>query len=246
MILYPAIDLIDGACVRLAEGRFDAVTHYDKDPLKRLEAFVADGAEWVHIVDLDGARQGQPVQHERIGALARATSARIQTGGGIRTRAHVETLLKAGVSAVVVGSAAVKSPDMMREWLTEFGADSLTLALDVRPVGGDFEVAVHGWAEGSGLSLWAVLDHYPEGVAKRVLVTDVSRDGLLQGPNFDLMTALRTRRPDLEIQASGGVSGPDDLIRLQALGCDGAIVGKAIYENRIALKPALEALTHAG
>lgn len=245
MILYPAIDLINGECVRLAQGRFDAVTRYDSDPFKRLnlfnEEFAPDYAnKWVHIVDLDGAKAGSPQQHELIGRLAQASRARIQSGGGVRTREHVQTLLDQGVSAVVVGSAAVKNPEEVRGWLRDFGKDRVTLALDVLPTeDGDFDAALHGWTEGSGISLWTVLENYPVNVAQRILVTDVSRDGMLMGPNMDLMKALRKKRPDLEIQASGGVRSVEDLYDLKALGVHGAIVGKAIYEGLIDLKAAL-------
>ncbi len=239
MILYPAIDLINGECVRLAQGRFDAVTKYDSDPFKRLNLFNEEHAAWVHIVDLDGAKAGSPQQHELIGRLAAASKAKIQTGGGVRSREHVQTLLDQGVGAVVVGSAAVKNPEDVRGWIRDFGKDRITLALDVLPVDGDFDVAVHGWVEGSGLSLWDALDYYPAGVAQRILVTDVSRDGMLMGPNMDLMRALRQKRPDLEIQASGGVKSIDDLYDLKALGVHGVIVGKAIYEGLIDLKAAL-------
>lgn len=240
MILYPAIDLINGECVRLSQGRFDAVTRYDTDPFKRLALFNAEDAQWVHIVDLDGAKAGSPQQHELIGRLAGASKARIQTGGGVRTRDHVQTLLDAGVTSVVVGSAAVKSPDEVRGWLRDFGKDRITLALDVLPKeNGDFDAALHGWVEGSGISLWDVLDYYPPTVGQRILVTDVSRDGMLMGPNMALMRALRQKRPDLEIQASGGVRSIEDLYDLKALGVHGAIVGKAIYEGLIDLKAAL-------
>ncbi|MEI9902628.1 MAG: 1-(5-phosphoribosyl)-5-[(5-phosphoribosylamino)methylideneamino]imidazole-4-carboxamide isomerase [Asticcacaulis sp.] len=240
MILYPAIDLINGECVRLAQGRFDAVTRYDSDPFKRLSLFNDEHAQWIHIVDLDGAKFGAPRQHELIGRLAAASKAKIQTGGGIRTREHVQTLLDAGVAAVVVGSAAVKAPDEVRGWLSHFGKDRITLALDVLPTAdGGFDAALHGWVEGSGTSLWDVLDYYPVNTAHRILVTDVSRDGMLQGPNMALMRLLRQKRPDLEIQASGGVRSIEDLYDLKALGVHGAIVGKAIYEGLIDLKAAL-------
>lgn len=239
MIVYPAIDLINGECVRLSQGRFDLVTRYDPDPFARLEVFNSESAEWIHIVDLDGAKAGKPQQHALIGKLARASKAKIQTGGGVRTREDVKALLNEGVSAVVVGSAAAKDPKMVRDWIAEFGKDKITLALDVLPKDDDFDVALHGWVEGSGLSLWQVLDEYPVGVAQRILVTDVSRDGMLMGPNMALMKALRAKRPDLEIQASGGVRSVDDLYDLVAIGVHGAIVGKAIYEGLVDLKVAL-------
>ena len=239
MILYPAIDLINGECVRLSQGRFDLVTKYDSDPFKRLALFNEEHAQWVHIVDLDGAKAGSPQQHELIGRLAEASRAKIQTGGGVRTREDVQALLDRDVASVVVGSAAAKSPEEVRGWLCDFGKDRITLALDVLPSGDDWDVALHGWVEGSGLSLWTVLDYYPAGAAQRILVTDVSRDGMLMGPNMALMRALRQKRPDLEIQASGGVRSIEDLYDLKALGVHGAIVGKAIYEGLIDLKAAL-------
>jgi phosphoribosylformimino-5-aminoimidazole carboxamide ribotide isomerase len=240
MIIYPAIDLINGSCVRLEQGRFDAVTHYDTDPLARLKSFVEAGATWVHIVDLDGAKSGAPEQYELIGSLAKEASAKIQSGGGVRNHADVKALLEAGVACVVVGSAAVKNPNAVKLWLSEFGAETITLALDVLPSGENFDVVVHGWTQDSGISLWSALDEYPIGVAKRILVTDVSRDGMLQGPNFALMQALRLRRPDLEIQASGGVRSVEDLHELKALGVAGAIVGKALYEGLIDLQEAIK------
>mgnify|MGYP001627421040 CR=1 FL=1 len=241
MLIYPAIDLKDGRCVRLEQGRFDAVTGYDDDPVARARAFEADGARWIHVVDLDGAKAGAPVQHALVGEIARAVGARVQTGGGVREKAHVAALLEAGAAAVVVGSAAVSRPDEVRDWIATFGADRVTLAMDVKPAGEDFEVAVHGWQAGSGVSLWAALDAFPVGTAERLLVTDVSRDGMLVGPNLDLLAAIRRRRPDLRLQASGGVRGLEDLAAARALGCDGAIVGKALYEGLIDLKAAVDA-----
>jgi phosphoribosylformimino-5-aminoimidazole carboxamide ribotide isomerase len=243
MILYPAIDLLNGGCVRLSQGRFDAVTEYDTDPFIRLQIFNDEGANWVHIVDLDGAKAGSPQQHELIGRLAKASGAKIQTGGGVRSALHVQTLLDQEVSAVVVGSAAVKSPDEVRGWLDRFGKNHITLALDVLPTqDGGYDAALHGWVKGSGISLWDVLDYYPEGMAERILVTDISRDGMLNGPNMDLMKALKLKRPDLLIQASGGVRSADDLLALKDLGVDGAIVGKAIYEGLVDHKAAQLAL----
>lgn len=239
MIIYPAIDLIDGSCVRLAQGRFDAVTHYDSDPFKRLASFNEDAVSWVHIVDLDGARLGSPQQQALIGRLALSSAAKIQSGGGVRTFEDVKTLLDLGVACVVVGSKAATDPMDVTAWIKAFGKDRITLALDVLPNNDDFDVALHGWSQGSGLSLWHVLDNYPIGLAQRILVTDVSRDGMLMGPNMALMQALRRKRPDLEIQASGGVRSIEDLYDLKALGVHGAIVGKAIYEGLIDLKAAL-------
>lgn len=243
MILYPAIDLIGGQCVRLLQGRFDAVTTYDLDPLVRLKSFEDQGASHIHIVDLDGAKAGCPQQSALIAKLCQATQLTVQSGGGVRTRDHVTALRQAGVSQVVVGSLAAKSPNIVRDWLDDFGQDHLSLAFDVTPKDEGFEIALHGWQEASGIDLFELLEHYPKGTLKHVLVTDVSRDGLLSGPNAALMSALKQKRPDLILQASGGVSGLSDLTDLKARGIDAVIIGKALYEGRFSLS---EALNHAG
>ncbi len=242
MLIYPAIDLRHGACVRLMHGRFDQVTHYDDVPARRLAAFVAEGASWVHVVDLDGAEAGRAVQHGLIGELASSLDVRIQSGGGVRSRADVESLLDAGVTRVVVGSLAVTAPDQVAEWLADLGPERLTLAFDVR-IGEDGvpTPALKGWTEAAGLDLWTALDRYPPGTLTHVLVTDVGRDGALTGPNLELLAEVRRRRPDLKLQASGGMSSLDDLAACRDLGCDGAIVGRAIYEGRFTAAEAIAA-----
>lgn len=241
MIVYPAIDLRQGVCVRLMHGRFDAVTRYDDEPAARLAAFAAAGAEWVHIVDLDGAEAGRAVQHPLIGELAAAVDVRIQSGGGVRSADDVQRLLDAGVQRVVVGSLAVSAPDEVADWLDRFGPDRLTLALDVKADGGRWVPALKGWTEAAPIDLWTALDRYPPGTARHLLVTDVGRDGALTGPNLDLLGEIVRRRPDLQVQASGGVAALADLTAARALGCAGAIVGRALYEGRFTLEQALVA-----
>lgn len=241
MIVYPAIDLRQGVCVRLMHGRFDAVTRYDDDPAARLAAFAAAGAEWVHIVDLDGAEAGRAVQHALIGELAAAIDIRIQSGGGVRSADDVRRLLDAGVDRVVVGSLAVSAPDEVAAWLERFGPERLTLALDVRADGDRYIPALRGWTEAASVDLWTALDRYPPGTARHLLVTDVGRDGALTGPNLDLLGEIVRRRPDLRVQASGGVAALTDLSTARALGCAGAIVGRALYEGRFTLEQALAA-----
>ena len=241
MLIYPAIDLKAGVCVRLMHGRFDQVTQYDEQPAARLTAFVAEGAEWIHIVDLDGAEAGQAMQHELIGELAKAIDVKIQSGGGVRSHEDVSKLLASGVARVVIGSLAVTRSDEVAEWLAEFGPERITLALDVKLEDGVPVPALKGWTQSSGIDLWTALDRYPKGVAKHLLVTDVGRDGALTGPNLELLAEIRRRRPDLVLQASGGVSSLDDLIAVKALGCNGAIVGRALYENRFTLPEAIAA-----
>ena len=241
MIVYPAIDLRGGVCVRLMHGRFDAVTRYDDDPAARLAAFRAAGADWAHIVDLDGAEAGRALQHALIGELAAAIDIRIQSGGGVRSPGDVERLLEAGVSRVVVGSLAVSDPDAVAGWLDRFGSDRITLAIDVKGDGDRYIPALKGWTQAADVDLWAALDRYPPGSAKHLLVTDVGRDGALTGPNLDLLAAIRLRRPDLWLQASGGVADLSDLTGARSVGAAGAIVGRALYEGRFTIEQALEA-----
>lgn len=235
MIVYPAMDLMGGRVVRLAQGRFDDATTYPADPAEALAAFAAAGATWAHVVDLDGAKAGAPVQHDLIARLAAEAPLKLQVAGGIRSRDHIARLLSAGASRVVIGSLAVKNPPLVQGFLREF-ADRLTLSLDVRIIDGTPEVATAGWTEDSGRSLWDVAALYPE--ARHLLLTDIGRDGMLQGPNFALLEEAAARLPHLAIQASGGVSSLDDLTRLRTAG---AIVGKALWEGRIDLAEALHA-----
>jgi len=242
VIVYPAIDLRQGVCVRLMHGRFDAVTRYDDKPPARLAAFAASGAAWAHIVDLDGAEAGRPMQHALIGELAGAVDIRIQSGGGVRSADDVQTLLDAGVARVVVGSLAVSQPATVADWLIRFGPERLTLAIDVKADGDRWIPALKGWTEAAEVDLWAALDRYPPGLARHLLVTDVGRDGALTGPNIELLGEIVRRRPDLKVQASGGVSQLSDLTAARAAGCDGVIVGRALYEGRFTVAEAVAAI----
>jgi phosphoribosylformimino-5-aminoimidazole carboxamide ribotide isomerase len=241
MLIYPALDLMGGRVVRLRKGRFDDATIYDSDPAARLASYVAAGAGWAHVVDLDGARAGAPEQHELIECLAGAHAIRIQAGGGVRDREHVAALLTRGVSRAVVGSVAVQQSANVRNWLAEFGVERICLALDVDIRDGARRVAVKGWTELSDLSLADALALYPRGTARHILVTDVSRDGMMQGPDCALIRSIAAARPDLDIQASGGVASLADLARLKAAGAAGAIVGRALFEGAFSLEEALRA-----
>ena len=184
MIILPAVDLIGGKVVRLEQGRFDAVTTYATNPAEALRQFAEAGAEWAHVVDLDGARAGMPVQADLICELAGAVPLKLQVAGGYRDRKQLSRVFDAGVARVVVGSLAVKNPEMVRGWIDEFGPECITLSLDVRLVDGVPMVATSGWAEDSDRSLYDVAGKFPD--ARHLLVTDIGRDGMLQGPNFDL------------------------------------------------------------
>jgi phosphoribosylformimino-5-aminoimidazole carboxamide ribotide isomerase len=239
MIVYPAMDLLGGRCVRLSQGRFDEVTRYLMQPADALAGFAAAGASWAHVVDLDGARDRSPRQHELIAQLARNAPLSLQVAGGFRERAHLELMFEAGVGRVVIGSLAVQQPQTVREFIADFGGDRITLALDVNMVDGVPMVATAGWAETSGLSLWQVADLYSE--ARHLLVTDIGRDGMMSGPNVELLTETVQRLPQLAIQASGGVASLADLAALKAAGAAGAITGKALWEQRFSLAEAVDA-----
>ncbi|UUR08632.1 1-(5-phosphoribosyl)-5-[(5-phosphoribosylamino)methylideneamino]imidazole-4-carboxamide isomerase [Sphingomonas glaciei] len=235
MILYPAMDLIGGRIVRLRQGRFDEVTFYDPAPRNALRGFAEAGAEWAHVVDLDGARAGAPAQHALLRELAASTPLRLQVAGGVRSAEHVAALLEAGALRVVVGSLAVRDPEATSALIERFGPEHITLSLDVR-VAGEPMVATHGWQEDSGQTLWDVAALYPQ--ARHLLLTDIGRDGMLEGPNHALLAEAVERLPHLAIQASGGVTSLDDVARLTT---DGAILGRAMWEGRLSLAEALRA-----
>ncbi|MDB5722743.1 MAG: 1-(5-phosphoribosyl)-5-[(5-phosphoribosylamino)methylideneamino] imidazole-4-carboxamide isomerase [Alphaproteobacteria bacterium] len=234
MIIYPAMDLMGGRCVRLEQGRFADSTIYADDPAEALAGFAAAGASWAHVVDLDGARESAPRQHDLIASLAERAPLKLQVAGGFRTAAAVARMLEAGVGRVVIGSLAVQKPELVRELIEQFGGDRITLAMDVNIVDGQPLVATRGWTESSGRTLWDVAEAFPAG--RHLLVTDISRDGMLGGPNFALLDEAVARLPGFAVQASGGVSSIDDLRRLNTAG---AIVGKALWEGRIDLAEAL-------
>ena len=234
MILYPAMDLMGGRCVRLAQGRFDDATIYSDDPAEALADFARAGAAWTHVVDLDGARAGEPRQHDLIASLARGTSMKLQVAGGFREAGQIARMLDAGVGRVVIGSLAVKDPERVRAFLAEFGGDRITLALDVNIVDDVPMVATAGWTETSRQSLWDIAALYPD--ARHLLVTDISRDGMMTGPNVALLEEAVQKLPRLQVQASGGIASLDDL---RGLPTAGAIVGKALWEGKFKLEDAL-------
>jgi phosphoribosylformimino-5-aminoimidazole carboxamide ribotide isomerase len=240
MIIYPAIDLRQGKCVRLRQGRFDQSTTYADDPIAVARAYADAGAEWLHVVDLDGAKDGSAAQPALIRRIAAEAGLKLQTGGGIRSEAQISGYLEGGIERVVIGSLALTNPGLVASWLDRFGRARIALALDVKPAGaGDWHVASHGWQKDSGRSLFAVIDEYGAENLEHLLCTDVDRDGLLGGPNLDLYREVRGRHPDLAVQASGGVASLTDLAALRQVGVAGAVIGKALYENRFTLAEAL-------
>jgi phosphoribosylformimino-5-aminoimidazole carboxamide ribotide isomerase len=238
MLIYPAIDIMGGKAVRLKLGRFEDSTIYG-DPVAQAAQWSASGAEWIHVVDLDGAKNGALAQLDLLKRMNGASTAKVQCGGGVRERAQAEALFAAGVSRVVIGSSAVKRPDEVRQWIADFGAERVCCAFDVKPEAGDYIVSTHGWTAGSGVTLAQALALYPPQSLRHVLVTDVSRDGIMAGPNIALMQSLMAARPDLVFQASGGVSSLADVEALRRAGAPGVIIGRALYERAFTLEQAL-------
>lgn len=234
MLLIPAIDLRGGRCVRLYQGDFGAETRYEYSPRQLLEKYRALGASWVHVVDLDGARDGALANRDIIVALAALRGPKLQVGGGIRSPEIIEDLISSGIERVVIGSAAVERPGEVIDWAGHFGADRVCLALDVRrDRHGEPQVRTRGWKSGTAISLWEALAAYPAAAVRHVLCTDIERDGALTGPSLDLYREAVARFPHIAWQASGGVRDAADLAALARIGAAAAVSGKALLEERI-------------
>lgn len=240
MQIIPAIDLRGGAVVRLAQGDYARETRYAAEPAELARQYAAAGARWLHVVDLDGARSGALENLRAIEAIAK-TALRVQAGGGVRTIDDVRRLLDAGVARVVVGSVAVRTPDLVEAWLAEFGADRICVALDARQdAAGRWALPVKGWTEASASSLDDLAPRYAHAGAQHLLCTDIARDGMLSGPNLDLYAHLRGIAPALAVQASGGVRALGDLRALRERGAAAAILGRSLLEGRLTLADALQ------
>ena len=234
MRLIPAIDLKDGRCVRLLQGDFARETHYPTDARALLAKYRELGADWLHVVDLDGARDGRCNNQSIVMQLAAQPAVKLQVGGGLRDTAALGRLLDGGVARVVVGSAALTQVEQVQAWLEHFDVQRLALAFDVRV---DEEavprVTTHGWQSQSGRTLWNALEAYASSNLTHVLCTDVARDGALTGPNIGLYTEAVRRYPKIQWQASGGIRSAEDLRALARIGVSAAISGKALLENLI-------------
>lgn len=233
MRVVPAIDLQGGKCVRLYQGDFDQVTEYSDDPVAIAREFSSLQVRDLHIVDLDGARTGSQENQDLVGELCANTGLSVQLGGGIRDVDTVSAWLQRGVARCVIGSLAVTEPGLVAEWMAEFGAGRIVIALDVSIEDGGPIVATHGWTRSSGVSLWDCIDALADAGMQHLLCTDISRDGAMSGPNFDLYADIMRRYPQVDLQASGGVRNAADLERLRDLGIPAAITGKALLDGRI-------------
>ena len=233
MRLLPSIDLRDGQCVRLLHGDFDAETRYDITPQALHSRYRALGAQWLHCVDLDGARDGQLANRDLIEAMAADGLPRLQVGGGVRSRKIVEDLLQAGIGRVIVGSAAIETPADVARWIEVFGPERIGLAIDVRLDADSVpRVQTRGWQQSTSATLWDTVQQFLSGGLRHVLCTDIARDGALQGPNLGLYADCVRRFPAIEWQASGGVRDAQDLDALAEVGVAQAISGKALLERR--------------
>jgi len=232
--IIPAIDLLDGNCVRLLKGNFNKSTAYSTDPAAVGRQFSQLDVQDLHLVDLDGARSGHQRNHDVVAKITAETSLSVQLGGGIRRRADVVRWLNAGVQRCVIGSVAITEPDIVRAWIEEFGAERIVLALDVRlDQNGVPLLSVNGWTAESTISLWDCLDIYANAGIVHILCTDIARDGAMSGPNLELYAEVLSRFPSLQLQASGGVRNIADLHELKTLGLPAAISGRALLDGEI-------------
>ncbi|GJL96268.1 MAG: 1-(5-phosphoribosyl)-5-[(5-phosphoribosylamino) me thylideneamino] imidazole-4-carboxamide isomerase [Hyphobacterium sp.] len=241
MIFYPAIDLLDGQVVRLSKGNFASAKAYSDDPLTIANEFAEAGADWIHVVDLSGARDGALRQTHLVQQLA-AIGLKIQAGGGIRSEMDISRMKDAGVQRVIIGSRAIETPDIMASWLETFGSDALVAALDLKIEAKQPILVTEGWTNTTGKHLGEVLAILMDAGLRHALVTDVGRDGLMAGPNTKLYAQLATRHPDIDWQASGGVGDTADLLALRTTGIAGVITGRALYENRFSVTEAVSCL----
>lgn len=238
-MIIPALDLIEGQVVRLFQGDYGQVTEYKVDPAAQFNLYHQGGANWLHLVDLTGAKDTQARQLSLIEKLLKSTPANVQIGGGVRTEQDVADLLNAGAKRVVIGSTAVKQPEMVKGWMEKYGAEHIVLALDINiDDNGNRIVAVSGWQEDSGVTIEALLEDFLKVGLKHVLCTDISRDGTLAGSNVELYVDLCRQYPQVQFQSSGGIGSLDDIAALKGSGVAGVIVGRALLDGKFTAEQA--------
>lgn len=232
MRIIPAIDLIDGKCVRLSKGDYNTKKIYDEHPLEVAKSFEAHGIKYLHLVDLDGAKSNKIVNHKILEQIATKTSLKIDFGGGLKSDADVKIAFESGANQITGGSIAVKNPFAFQEWILKYGSQKIILGADAK----NEKIAISGWLEDSNEDLIPFIQKYQLVGIAYVICTDIAKDGMLDGPNFDLYKKILNQIPNLKLIASGGISTFDEVPILADLGCEATIIGKAIYENRISLK----------
>ncbi|WP_438863572.1 1-(5-phosphoribosyl)-5-[(5-phosphoribosylamino)methylideneamino]imidazole-4-carboxamide isomerase [Neptunicella sp.] len=240
-MIIPAIDLIDGKVVRLYQGDYGQKTEYQFDPIEVVNQYASEGASWLHIVDLTGAKDTSKRQLKLISQMVATGKMQFQAGGGVRDEQDVKQLLDAGISRVVIGSVAVKQPELVKSWIEKYGAEKIVLALDVNiDEQGNKHIATHGWQQNSGVALEVLLEDFLTVGAKHVLCTDISRDGTLKGSNDQLYSEMTAQFPTIEWQASGGIGSLDDIKTLQPTNVSGVILGRALLEGKFTLSEAIQ------
>ncbi len=231
MRIIPAIDIIDGKCVRLTKGDYNTQVTYSENPLEVAKMFEDNGIKYLHLVDLDGAKSKSIVNHKVLNQIAANTSLKIDFGGGIKSDKDAKIAFDNGASQITGGSIAVENPELFMQWLAEYGADKIILGADSK----NRKIATHGWLKESEMDVLDFISKYEKEGIKYVICTDIAKDGMLQGASEELYQEI-IDTTDVSLIASGGVSTVDDLTKLKQMGCEGAIIGKAIYEGKISMK----------
>jgi len=229
MRIIPALDIIDGKCVRLTQGDYHTTKIYNENPLEVVKYLESKGFQYLHVVDLDGAKANRIMQAALLEKLASQTCMKIDFGGGIKSEEDIKIAFDAGAQQITIGSLAAKAPEQVLDWLKKYGSERIILGADCK----NRKIATQGWTENSSIDIFTFLQKYA-GIARYTIVTDIEKDGMLLGPSFGLYEEIITQR-SFALIASGGVSSLSDVIRLKEMGCDGVIIGKAIYEKTIDL-----------
>ena len=232
MRIIPAIDIIDGKCVRLPKGDYATQKLYNENPLEVAKEFEAHGIKHLHLVDLDGAKSSQIINHKVLAQIASKTSLKIDFGGGLKSDTDLRIAFESGANQITGGSIAVKNSSLFQEWITKYGFYKIILGADAL----DEKVAISGWLEESQEDLIPFIQNYQDKGIQYVICTDIAKDGMLKGPSFELYQKIIAQVPNLKLIASGGIATFEELPKLAEIGCEGTIIGKAIYENKISLK----------
>jgi phosphoribosylformimino-5-aminoimidazole carboxamide ribotide isomerase len=232
MRIIPAIDIIDGKCVRLSKGDYSTKIIYNENPLEVAKSFENHGIEYLHLVDLDGAKSSAIVNYKIIELIASKTNLKIDFGGGLKSDKDVKIAFECGANQITGGSIAIKNSELFQNWISYYGTEKVILGADAL----NEKVAVSGWLENSNVDLIPFIKGYKNKGIQYVICTDISKDGMLEGPSFELYSRILTEIPTIKLIASGGISAFEELPKLAEMGCEGTIIGKAIYEGRITLK----------
>ncbi|PWG04387.1 1-(5-phosphoribosyl)-5-[(5-phosphoribosylamino)methylideneamino]imidazole-4-carboxamide isomerase [Polaribacter aquimarinus] len=236
MRIIPAIDIIEGKCVRLTKGDYNTKKVYNENPLEVAKEFETAGIEFLHVVDLDGAKASQIVNYKVLEQIASKTNLKIDFGGGLKSDKDLEIAFNSGANQITGGSIAVKNAPIFESWIEKYGSEKIILGADFYPDNSGGKIATNGWQEESSLELIPFISDYQQKGIQYVICTDISKDGMLQGPSFDVYKDILSKVKPLRLIASGGISTFDELPKLAENGCEGVIIGKAIYENKISLK----------